>query len=72
MTGRRPKEDIEIGGKRIQSGEMVFTLIGAANRDPDQFPDPDRFDVTRNDSRHLAFGHGIHFCVGSSLERLEA
>ncbi len=71
VTGRRSQEDLELGGKRIQSGEMVFTLIGAANRDPDQFPDPDRFDVTRNDSRHLAFGHGVHFCLGSSLARLE-
>jgi cytochrome P450 len=72
ITGRRPKEDVEIGGKRIQSGEMIFTLIGAANRDPEQFSEPDRFDITRNDSRHLAFGHGIHFCLGASLARLEA
>ncbi len=72
ITGRRPKEDVEIGGKLVQKGQMVFTLIGAANRDPEQFPDPDRFDISRNDSRHLAFGHGIHFCLGSALARLEA
>src|SRR5262245_48923849 len=72
MTGRQAREDLEIGGKRIQTGEVVFTLIGAANHDPAQFPNPDRFDITRNDSRHLAFGHGIHFCLGASLARLEA
>jgi cytochrome P450 len=72
MTGREVKEDLEIAGRRIQAGERVFTLIGAANRDPAQFPDPDRFDITRADNRHVAFGHGIHFCLGASLARLEA
>ena len=71
LTGRQIKEDVEISGKVLQAGEMVFALIGAANRDPAQFPDPDRFDVTRNDSRHLAFGQGIHFCLGAALARLE-
>lgn len=71
MTGREAKEDVELGGKRIQAGERLFTLIGAANRDPAQFADPDRFDITREDNKHLAFGHGIHFCLGSSLARLE-
>jgi cytochrome P450 len=72
ITGRRPKEDVEIGGKLVQKDEMVFTLLGAANRDPEQFPDPDRFDITRNDSRHMAFGQGLHFCLGAALARLEA
>jgi cytochrome P450 len=72
MTGREAQENVEIGGKQVQAGEIVFALIGAANRDPVQFPDPDRFDITRNDNRHVAFGHGIHFCLGAALARLEA
>ncbi len=74
MTGREPKEDCEIGGKRIQVGERLFTLVGAANRDPATFTDPDRFDITRTNNKHLthlAFGHGIHFCLGAALARLE-
>lgn len=71
MTGRQLKEDLELDGQRLQVGERVFTLLGSANRDPSQFSDPDRFDITRADNRHLAFGHGIHFCLGASLARLE-
>jgi pimeloyl-[acyl-carrier protein] synthase len=71
MTGREAKQDIEIGGTRITAGERLFTLIGAANRDSLQFPDPDQFDITRANNKHLAFGHGIHFCLGASLARLE-
>jgi cytochrome P450 len=71
MTGREVKQEVEIGGVRIPAGGRLFTLIGAANRDPLQFPDPDRFDITREDNKHLAFGHGIHFCLGASLARLE-
>ena len=71
MTGRQLKEEVEIDGRRLQVGERVFTLIGSANRDSNQFPDPDRFDIARTDNRHLAFGHGIHFCLGASLARLE-
>jgi hypothetical protein len=72
MTGRVTLTEAVIGGQHLQAGERVFTLIGAANRDAAQFPDPDRFDITRNDNRHVAFGHGIHFCLGASLARLEA
>lgn len=71
-TGRIPHADVEIGGKKIAPGEMVVALIGAANRDPARFPDPDRLDITRRDNDHIAFGAGIHFCLGAPLARVEA
>ena len=64
--------DVELDGKRLRRGDYVMQVLGAANRDPAQFPEPDRFDVTRQPNRHVAFGFGIHFCVGASLARLEA
>ncbi len=63
--------DIEIGGTRIPAGSAVFLVWGAADRDPRQFPDPDRFDVMREDNEHLGFGSGIHTCFGGPLARLE-
>jgi len=69
---RRSTEDVELGGVRIPAGEMVMPWMASANRDPAQFPDPDRFDIGRDPNRHVAFGHGIHFCVGAPLARLEA
>jgi cytochrome P450 len=65
-------EEIELGGRTIPAGDTVMVIINAANRDPDRFPDPDRFDVTRRESGHLAFASGIHFCVGAALARMEA
>jgi cytochrome P450 len=70
-TARIPSEDLVIGGKTIPKGEMVMPFLGAANRDPAQFPDPDRLDITRTDNRHIAFGMGIHFCLGAPLARME-
>jgi cytochrome P450 len=69
---REANQDIELSGVTIPAGAMVLPLLGSANRDDAQFPDADRFDVSRNTQGHLAFGLGIHFCLGASLARLEA
>ncbi|MBI4561578.1 MAG: cytochrome P450, partial [Candidatus Rokubacteria bacterium] len=71
-TARIPNTDVEIDGRKIAKGEMVVALIGAANRDPAHFPDPDRLHITRGASDHVAFGWGIHFCLGAPLARAEA
>jgi cytochrome P450 len=71
LGNRAVTEDTEIGGVAMPKGTLVTLCIGAANRDPEPFPDPDRFDVARNPTRHLAFGSGIHMCAGMSLARLE-
>ena len=65
-------EDIELQGRIIRRGDRVFTMINAANRDPRQFAEPDRLDLARANNRHIAFGYGIHFCLGAPLARLEA
>ena len=70
-TGRMATADVEIGGKQIPKGSVVVAAIGAANRDPAQFPDPERLDIARRDNRHIAFGFGIHFCLGAPLARIE-
>jgi pimeloyl-[acyl-carrier protein] synthase len=70
-TGRLAPEDIEMGGKKISKRQAVLAVMGAANRDPERFPDPDRLDLTRKDNRHLAFGWGPHFCFGAPLARIE-
>jgi pimeloyl-[acyl-carrier protein] synthase len=70
-TARIPTEDVTIGGHTIAKGEMVMPFIGAADRDPAQFPEPDRLDIGRTDNRHIAFGWGIHFCLGAPLARVE-
>jgi cytochrome P450 len=63
--------DTVIGGKQIKAGELILPCLGSANRDEEQFPDPDVFDIRRTPNRHVAFGHGIHFCIGAPLARLE-
>jgi cytochrome P450 len=70
-TTRIPDEDVTIGGTRVPAGEMVMTFIGAADRDPAHFADPDRLDIGRRENRHVAFGYGIHFCLGAPLARVE-
>jgi len=69
---RLMKQDTELGGKQIRSGEMVFQMLNAANRDPAYFTNPDEFDIRRQKNRHIAFGSGVHTCVGAPLARAEA
>ncbi len=71
LNFRKALVDTEYGGQQIHRGQMVFQVVAAANRDPRQFADPGTFDLSRDASRHLAFSHGIHFCVGAPLARLE-
>ncbi len=71
LTGRVATEDMEIGDKRISQGDTVILLFGAANRDPAQFPAPNIIDLNRRENRHLSFGQGIHYCLGSPLARIE-
>jgi cytochrome P450 len=69
---RKTTRDVPIGGQTIPTGKLVLPMIGSANRDPKQFADADRFEITRDPNPHIAFGHGIHFCIGAPLARLEA
>ena len=69
---RRTTEAVELSGRTIPPNAVLFILIGSANRDERKFPDPDRFDLSRDPSEHLAFGFGTHFCLGAQLARLEA
>lgn len=70
-TARLAPSDRTLGDKLIQKRQAVIAVMAAANRDPERFPDPDRFDITRPDNRHLAFGYAAHFCFGAPLARLE-
>ena len=72
ITSRVALTDIELRGQKIETGQLVLAVLAGANHDPAQFADPDRFDITRNEGRHLAFGHGIHFCLGAPLALAEA
>ena len=69
---RRATQDVEMAGTTIPEGSLTVVLFGSANRDERRFAEPERFDVTRDAQGHLAFGHGIHFCLGAPLARLEA
>ena len=70
-TGRIVPQNREMGGKLLKKGQAIMAVMAAANRDPERFPDPDRFDITRQDNRHLAFGYAAHFCFGAALARVE-
>src|SRR6266566_9327030 len=70
-TARIAPQDTELGGKQIRKGQAVIAVMGAGNRDPERFPDPDSLDIARTDNRHLAFGWASHFCFGAPLARIE-
>ena len=70
--GRTAIENLEISGHTIRAGEQVLLLLGAANRDPNHFADPEELDIGREDTSHIAFGRGLHHCLGAPLARLEA
>jgi cytochrome P450 len=72
LNNRRLLEASRIGDREFAAGTLVTLCVGAANRDPAQFPDPDRFDIARKPNRHLAFGHGDHACAGMNVARMEA
>jgi len=71
LRGVSAAQKVTIGGKEIASGQTVYMVIAAANRDAEQFAEPDRFDIERSPNRHLEFGNGIHFCIGAALARAE-
>lgn len=71
LTARTALDNVDVGDTKVEAGEMCVVVLGAANRDPNQFPEPDRLDVGRAHNRHIAFSAGGHFCVGATLARLE-
>jgi cytochrome P450 len=68
---RTAREDFEIGGRSIRKGQILHVMIGAANRDPAQFPEPDDLEIGREPNRHVTLGHGVHYCLGAALARME-
>jgi cytochrome P450 len=70
-TYRFASQDVPIGGTVIPRGDLVLIALSSANHDPGQFPQPDTLDLSRDPSGHVAFGHGIHYCVGAPLARIE-
>ncbi|TDC61872.1 cytochrome P450, partial [Streptomyces hainanensis] len=71
-TWRFASEPLTLGGQRVERGDPVLVVLAAADRDPARFPDPDRLDLGRTRNPHLGYGHGIHYCLGAPLARLEA
>jgi cytochrome P450 len=71
LTGRVVVEEMEMAGHQLHPGHFMITILGAANRDPQQFPDPNRLDIARSPNHHFSFGRGIHFCLGAPLARIE-
>nr|MDP9020142.1 cytochrome P450 [Actinomycetota bacterium] len=71
VNGRVAGDDVDVDGHHIPAGASVLTLLGAANRDPRRFSDPERLDVARSEGSSLSFGSGIHFCLGAALARME-
>jgi cytochrome P450 len=71
-TWRFVRQDLTLAGVRMRAGEPVLVALAAADRDPERFTDPDTFDIRRPAQGHIAFGHGIHYCLGAPLARLEA
>jgi cytochrome P450 len=69
---RTPRKDVTMHGRTIPAGKLVLPMMGSANRDPKYFSEPDRFDIRRDPNPHIAFGHGIHSCLGAALARMEA
>jgi cytochrome P450 len=69
---RQTTRDVELHGMTVPANSFVLVMVGSANRDLTHMPDANRFDITRNPNPHIAFGHGIHFCLGAALARLEA
>jgi len=71
QIGRYMPQDVEVHGQNVPAGSAMLFVVGAANRDERRYEDPDRFDIHRSIRQHLAFGYGIHFCLGAALARLE-
>jgi cytochrome P450 len=71
LTGRVALAELELDGREVRPGEMLLVLLGAANRDPEQFEEPHRLDLARDPNSHLGFGYGLHYCLGAPLARLE-
>jgi cytochrome P450 len=68
---RLTRREVQMRGQNIPAGKVVLAVMGAANRDPKEFPEANRFNIARDPNPHVAFGHGIHFCLGAALARVE-